>query len=92
MYYQTSQDPPNIADGLVRKAWEEEGENIKSWYTTSLNDLRFIMRNGEKVLQANYYVKVTFKKSIFRWDFGFGGYKDEDSKYVWLDVPLQDEE
>ena len=92
MYYnEMPLEEHGIADDLIKKAWGEQGENIKSWYVRSFNDLRFILRDGKKILQAHYFVHVTFKERIFKWDFGWGGYRTEEEKYVWLDIPLDSE-
>ncbi len=80
-------------DRSVVKAWKEFGEYIDNWHTTTdlLNDLRFIIRNGEKILQAEYMVEVHFSKSVFRFEFGWGGNRDTEKQKVWLDIPTETE-
>lgn len=76
-------------DYSVIKAWKEFGRYIDEWHVRRdlLRDIRFIDRGGEKILQAEYRVHVHFSKPVFRWELGWGGNREEEESYVWLDVP-----
>jgi hypothetical protein len=80
-------------DKLVEKAWGNDAEYIDSWRMegNNISDLRFIIRDGQKILQAKYRVHVYFSKPLFRFDFGNGGNVDTEEKRMWLDVPLEEE-
>jgi hypothetical protein len=70
-------------DTLVEKAWDDNtGEYIHSWWMErdNITDLRYIIRDGQKILQAKYMVHVSFNSE-----------RENEAKRMWLDVPLEEE-
>lgn len=78
---------------LVDKAWKKESDYICNWFTEEvpITKLRFIIRDGQRVLQAEYKVRVKFSEPLLRLEFGNIWYADTEFKYMWLDVPLEEE-
>lgn len=86
-----TQETPN--SHLVDEAWGDDSEYIYNWFTEDENitDLRFIIRDGQRILQAKYKVHVEFSEPLPRetdtkdsvW------YAEAESKRMWLDVPLE---
>lgn len=73
----------------IYKKWEWDKQYITSCWISdhSPHGLRWIIRNGEKVLQQELFVRVEFSTTIWK----RGDFTTEDSGYVWFDVPTEEE-
>ncbi len=64
-------------------------EKIKFYLVYPQADLRFVNRNGEKVLQQLMEVRITFEKEY--WRTWYQGFTDKGSDKIWMDVPTVEE-
>jgi hypothetical protein len=69
----------------IKEQWGGLGQFIDMFFIkTYAHDLRWVIRDGEKVLQQQCFVRVILSKDTFQ----NSRFTNEDEKYVWLDVPI----
>jgi hypothetical protein len=74
-------------DEYMKSFWNHEAKYIKSyWISDESNMIRYIIRDGEKVLQSRRKVTVTFTEGL--WRMMDQDFIKEEKKYLWLDVPV----
>jgi hypothetical protein len=72
----------------IYEHWERYKDIIKDYYISPIpHEIRWITRNGEKVLQQSLLVNIYFSKDIFK----YGDFTNKDMGYIWFDVPILEE-
>jgi hypothetical protein len=72
----------------VKNKWKREEDIIDSYCIFNyLPNIRWVIRENNKILQQLVYVRVKFTKSFWKYE----NFTNEDFAHIWVDVPIEEE-
>jgi hypothetical protein len=77
-----------VYEFAVMDAWKSNMNDIRKWWfvDNKIQDIRYIRRKDELILQKSAYVEVEFNKEILIDE----NFCITDTKLVWLDVLIDE--